>query len=229
MDEGLGVYGRLAGITVRSDGKMRIFRRKDQMQSIDSVMPGHIATLPCWLRLTRRGNQFEANVSHNGTNWILAGRTDVGFSSARELTRAGGKERIQHRVGLIAANSSSLNTSTAVAGQVRIKFYALQGEYFRDPDFKQPLLARLDPQIAFSWGHGSSDTNLGTNSFSARWTGQITPRVSTNYVFAAMAVRRRNSGSTTNSSLPTRSMVIPRSDWVRNSGFSNPMKVIPCA
>ena len=183
MDEGFGVSGRLAGITVRSDGKMRIFRRKEQMQSIDSVMPGHIATLPCWLRLTRRGNQFEANVSHNGTNWILAGRTDVGFSSARELTRAGGNERIQHRVGLIAANSSSLNTSRAVAGQVRIKFYALQGEYFRDPDFKQPLLARLDPQIAFSWGHGSSDTNLGTNSFSVRWTGQITPRVSTNYVF----------------------------------------------
>ncbi len=184
MDEGFGVLGRHVGLTVRSDGKIRFFRRRDYSQHIAANLAAPTVTLPCWLRLTRRDNQCEAYFSQNGTNWFLAGKEGVGFASGRELIRAGGRsERIQHRVGLIAANSTWRNTSTAVAGQVRIKFYALQGDYFKDPDFKQPLLARLDPRIAFSWGHGSSDTNLGTNSFSVRWTGQLTPRVSTNYVF----------------------------------------------
>jgi beta-glucosidase len=74
------------------------------------------------------------------------------------------------------------------------KEQGLKGQYFRGRDFAgQPVLTRVDKQIAFRWDRGSPTDDLvargelsGENAlknddFSIRWTGKILPPVSGKY------------------------------------------------
>jgi prepilin-type N-terminal cleavage/methylation domain-containing protein/prepilin-type processing-associated H-X9-DG protein len=44
---------------------------------------------------------------------------------------------------------------------------------------------RIDPQINFSWGGGSPDPAIGTDTFSVRWVGYLKPRFSEAYTFTS--------------------------------------------
>jgi len=76
----------------------------------------------------------------------------------------------------------------------------LRGEYFRNKDLSgQPVLVRVDPQIAFRWDRGSPTDNLmargeagpdnavPNDGFSIRWSGQLLPPVSGRYRIEAAA------------------------------------------
>lgn len=51
----------------------------------------------------------------------------------------------------------------------------LQAAYYNNTNLEgEPVLTRVDDQIAFNWGEGSPDSSVNTNNFSARWTGTLT-------------------------------------------------------
>jgi beta-glucosidase len=76
----------------------------------------------------------------------------------------------------------------------------LRGEYFRNTDLSgTPALVRVDPVIGFNWDRGSPTDNLlargeaqpdqavPSDNFSIRWSGQLLPPVSGEYVLEAAA------------------------------------------
>ncbi|MGN6329628.1 MAG: glycoside hydrolase family 3 C-terminal domain-containing protein [Rhodanobacter sp.] len=76
----------------------------------------------------------------------------------------------------------------------------LRGEYFRNTELSgKPALVRVDPVIGFNWDRGSPTDNLlargeaqpdqavPSDNFSIRWSGQLLPPVSGEYVLEAAA------------------------------------------
>ena len=59
----------------------------------------------------------------------------------------------------------------------------LRAEYYNNADFTDLELVRVDPTVGFNWGFGSPDPTIGSETFSVRWTGQIEPLHSENYIF----------------------------------------------
>lgn len=75
----------------------------------------------------------------------------------------------------------SIVCSSAPAGR------GLFAAYYNNPDFTDLRMTRVDPKIKFNWIHLSPDLSLGSDTFSVRWTGSITPRYSETYTFHAEA------------------------------------------
>jgi len=59
----------------------------------------------------------------------------------------------------------------------------LNAQYFDNVDFTSLKISRVDPQVNFDWGTGSPDSSIGSDTFSVRWMGQITPKYSQVYTF----------------------------------------------
>jgi hypothetical protein len=59
----------------------------------------------------------------------------------------------------------------------------LTGEYYNNANLTALVLTRLDPTINFNWGSGSPNAAIGSNTFSARWTGQVEAVYSETYTF----------------------------------------------
>jgi glucose/arabinose dehydrogenase len=73
----------------------------------------------------------------------------------------------------------------------------LRGEYYDNRDFTDLKLVRTDATVNFNWGGGSPDPSIGSDTFSARWRGQVQPRFSETYTFFTRAddgVRMRVNG-----------------------------------
>lgn len=63
----------------------------------------------------------------------------------------------------------------------------LSGQYFDNIDLSVPKLTRVDPQIDFDWGFGSPAVEIGVDSFSIRWQGQIEAQFTETYTFSALS------------------------------------------
>lgn len=59
----------------------------------------------------------------------------------------------------------------------------LVGEYYDNMDLTGLAMVQVDPTVNANWGTGSPDPTMGVDSFSVRWTGQITPTYSETYTF----------------------------------------------
>ncbi|MEP6924426.1 MAG: PA14 domain-containing protein [Pyrinomonadaceae bacterium] len=70
------------------------------------------------------------------------------------------------------------------AGQTPGSGTGLRGEYFDNADLTNPKLTRVDSTVDFNWGTGSPDPSIGSDTFSARWTGQIEAPTSGIYTFS---------------------------------------------
>lgn len=62
----------------------------------------------------------------------------------------------------------------------------LKGEYYDTADFKNFKYTRTDTRISFDW-EGGAPSQLGGDSFSVRWTGQVQPKYTENYTFHTIA------------------------------------------
>ncbi len=61
----------------------------------------------------------------------------------------------------------------------------LQGEYFNNMTLSgTPVLTRVDPNIDFNWNGNSPGTGVNATSWSARWTGTLTPPATGTYAFS---------------------------------------------
>jgi hypothetical protein len=63
----------------------------------------------------------------------------------------------------------------------------LEGTYYKDQDFKQPVLTRIDPKLDFEWGPNAPASSVPADRFSVRWRGQLCPEVSGQYVLSLWA------------------------------------------
>ncbi len=60
----------------------------------------------------------------------------------------------------------------------------LKAEYYKSRDLSgDPLVTRIDPFIRSNWVYGENIEGLGTENFSIRWTGTLTPPLSGEYEF----------------------------------------------
>jgi glucose/arabinose dehydrogenase len=59
----------------------------------------------------------------------------------------------------------------------------LTGTYFNGPNLNGTTVVRIDPTVNFSWGAGSPTPGIGTDRWSARWTGQVEAEVSGPHTF----------------------------------------------
>ncbi|MBS1791515.1 MAG: hypothetical protein JST85_27650 [Acidobacteria bacterium] len=63
----------------------------------------------------------------------------------------------------------------------------LRGEYFDNEDFTTLKLTRTDATVDFNWGFDSPSPNINSETFSIRWTGQLTPPTTGNYVLVTQS------------------------------------------
>ena len=61
----------------------------------------------------------------------------------------------------------------------------LTGNYFAGITLTGPAHVRNDVNVNFNWGNGFADPNVGSDPFSVRWTGKITPPFTETYRFYA--------------------------------------------
>jgi hypothetical protein len=59
----------------------------------------------------------------------------------------------------------------------------LKGQYFNNTDLTALALTRTDATVNFNWGGGTPAAAIGSDTFSVRWTGKVTPRYSEVYTF----------------------------------------------
>lgn len=63
----------------------------------------------------------------------------------------------------------------------------LKGDYFDNEDFTVFKLTRTDPIVDFNWVFDSPSPTINGENFSVRWTGQLTPPTSGNYVLVTQS------------------------------------------
>jgi hypothetical protein len=59
----------------------------------------------------------------------------------------------------------------------------ITGVYFDNPDFSGRQFTRVERQIDFDWGLSSPNAAIGSDAWSARWTGRLTAPVTDVYTF----------------------------------------------
>ncbi len=73
--------------------------------------------------------------------------------------------------------------------------HGLDGIYYSDSNFTTPAFSRKDVRLEFDWGTYSKPggsisaeySDVGTDNYSIRWTGQVMPRFSETYTFSGVA------------------------------------------
>jgi hypothetical protein len=83
--------------------------------------------------------------------------------------------------------SATDDVSVAVDSATGAPGTGLTGQYYSDRTLTTLRLTRTDPTVNFNWGSGSPAANVPINNFSVRWTGQVRPPVSGQYVFSTVA------------------------------------------
>ena len=63
----------------------------------------------------------------------------------------------------------------------------LTGEYYDNMDFTNQKLKMIDPIVGFDWRYGTPSAQISTDTFSARWTGQVEAKYSQTYTFYALS------------------------------------------
>ncbi|MFN9718131.1 MAG: PA14 domain-containing protein [Planctomycetota bacterium] len=94
----------------------------------------------------------------------------------------------QLTITLLAGSGYTVKTSHAsatisIADNDVVIQYGLLGTYYDNQDFTAPRLTRMDPQVSFNWGSRSPAQQIGKDTFSIRWNGQLQAIGAGNYRF----------------------------------------------
>jgi hypothetical protein len=167
--ESLSAGGPYALVGVNASGQLCFQSRtawgtKARTQVLESV------GLPHWVRLVKTGLRLSAYHSANGRDWQPAGMTNT--------TLAG-----MLYVGMALTTHGTFEVAQARFERVRLTVSGLHGEYFADGSFQQLALTRVDARPEFWWGHAPPAEGLPPGPFSVRWTGQLAPPSSGDWMF----------------------------------------------
>lgn len=160
---------KFAFIGVNAAGDIAVQQRGETGGEATMAATRAQATLPCWLKISRRENAFTVYRSADGKLWERLGG---GTLHLKETFYA----------GLAVSSHSALAFCTALIDSVGRTTPGVRAEYFADAEFGQLVTNRIEPSINFQWGAEPPLERL-PNLFSARWTGELEPKFSEYYTF----------------------------------------------
>lgn len=136
------------------------------------------------------GTSHIAKFADSGVIGLLFGAGASGQSSYQNDTYTDGQLFMKSRAGAIL-NAGGVPISTgggtppppAACTAVNGTGSGLRGEYFASKNLTRSTLTRVDPNVDFSWGSAAPNSALPADRFSARWTGQVSPRFSGSTTF----------------------------------------------
>ncbi|HEV7299457.1 MAG TPA: PQQ-dependent sugar dehydrogenase [Tepidisphaeraceae bacterium] len=98
----------------------------------------------------------------NGVTYRFTGWSDGGAAT--------------HNITMPTANTTYTATYAAATS-------GLHATYYNNPDFTGTSASRLDAAVNFDWDRGAPMAPIAADTFSVRWTGQVTPQYSQTYTF----------------------------------------------
>jgi len=131
-----------------------------------------------------QGHNAKLHIVYFGDNYDDVKNAAGGSSQATMTFSPGPLElektyywRVDEFDGAITYTGDVWSFKTAKAGG------GMRGDYYRDMDFGNLVLTRIDPQVNFNWGAGAPDESVSADSFSVRWTGEVQAAFTETYSF----------------------------------------------
>ncbi len=162
-------------VVTPSNGVAFQWRSSNVSYCSGSGMPG---TVPVYVKLERKGNNFSAYSSDDGISWTQIGSTVSITMDNYQIA------------GLCVTSTNDGVLSTATFSDVNIDFQytpgtgdGLFGQYFDNMDFSYLKMERVDADVNFNWGYSSPGQSIGSDTYSIRWTGFVTPHYTEEYMF----------------------------------------------
>jgi glucose/arabinose dehydrogenase len=131
---------------------------------------------------------YGCNAAADGASLItqLSQWTGADIAASTDLTGSvakGGNWTLEATTGPIEAELAFRLDQLATYDGLLQTGDGLKGEYYDNSDFTNLRVTRTDARVDFDWGSGSPDRQIGSNTFSVRWTGQVQPLYSQPYTF----------------------------------------------
>jgi hypothetical protein len=159
----------------------------------------NISTLGRKIRIRLTGNQFLqlAEVVVNIDDCSITPPT-IGTITQPNCTTSTGSvvlNDLPNGTWILTQNPGGIETlgtgtSTTISGlsegtySYTVKKAGLTAEYFNNTTLSgQPVITRTDATVDFDWGNNSPDNLINNDVFSVRWSGEVQPLVSDNYIF----------------------------------------------
>ena len=165
-------------LTVRdSAGATQTVQRDIQPRKVTLTL----ATSPAGLQLRLDGQPIATPVSFEavvGIVRMLEATSQSSGTATYEFVSWSDGGAAAHNISTPASNTTytAIFRPAATTG-------GLSATYFNNLDFSGTTVTRVDPGIDFNWGTGSPAPAIGSDTFSARWTGQIQAPYSGTYTF----------------------------------------------
>jgi mannan endo-1,4-beta-mannosidase len=77
--------------------------------------------------------------------------------------------------------------SPAQATSLNVPLQGLRAQYYDNKDLTNLKFTRTDATVNFNWGTASPNTSMGSDTFSARWMGQVQTQFTQRYTFYTQA------------------------------------------
>lgn len=125
------------------------------------------------------GTKLQLNRTADGETrvGVVSGKVKVGVREKAVVVESQSETVVKD--GHAPLPAKSLVASTVWYGLNR----GLIATYYDNPDFTGPSATRIDPNVDFNWQLGAPVEGIDGEDFSARWTGQIEPVNTDDYVF----------------------------------------------
>lgn len=136
-----------------------------------------VGTLP--MAVSFQSTSVDPDVDFMRFAWDFDDGTTGAGATTSHVYDAPGDYRVKLTV------TDTFGASSSATHPVRVLPRGLLGAYFRGTNFQTPVFERVDSFVDFDWGQSGPDARLGTDTFSVRWTGFVTPRFSESYTFFA--------------------------------------------
>ncbi|MBN1269097.1 MAG: glycoside hydrolase family 3 C-terminal domain-containing protein, partial [Kiritimatiellae bacterium] len=126
-------------------------------------------------------NAAYARVGGGGSSTVTPPHTVSPLDGLRALCGEGMKveyvQGVRFPTDMTIIEAKHLRPPAGVEGA-----FGLRGEYFSNRELEgEPVVTRLDRNVAFRWGDESPDPRVPADKFSARWTGKLVPPKSGTY------------------------------------------------
>ena len=126
------------------------------------------------------------------TTWSrVSGPGTVTFGNANALSTTAGFSTAGSYVLRLTASDSVLSRTddltVTVGAAPGPTGTGLTGQYDSGVNFNTLRVTRTDPTVDFDWVRGTPVPGVAADNFSVRWTGQVRPPVTGQYVFSTMS------------------------------------------
>jgi glucose/arabinose dehydrogenase len=168
-------------LTVRDSGGLTHTTQRDVLPRTVRMT---VATNPAGLQLTLDGQPVATPFSFDSVVGVVrnieAPTPQVSGGVTYEFGSWSDGGAARHDVSTPASASSYMATFRASTGG---PVHGLSATYFDNSNLTGATVTRVDPTVDFVWGYGSPAAGIASETFSARWTGQVEAPVTGTYTF----------------------------------------------